>query len=133
MNTSSDQLCKNWLDAYFMRKKPAPAQQKRWQDDYSILEYDDTKVRLYNSGMITFTGTIKNAAVAVARYFLNTEFFSSEIINYSCIKVSLKKNEKYTIFWLGSGVIPEDICPEPKYWEEFKTEFEKYCGLKAFL
>lgn len=132
MNTSSDQLCENWINAYFMRKKPAPVQQKRWQDSFNTLEYDNTKVHLYNSGMITFTGNTKNAAIATAKFFLEDNMLRG-LIHYSCITINLENGKKYTIDWVGKGVIPDDICPEPKYWKKFKKEFERYCELKAFF
>jgi hypothetical protein len=132
MNTHSDRLCENWVNAYFMRKKPAPVNQKRWQDSYNTLEHDNTKVRLYNSGFITFNGNIKSAAIAVAKFFLEDDSMTG-LIHYLCIDVSLEKNKKYTIKWVGGGVIPDDTCPEPKFWKEFKTEFERYCELKVFL
>lgn len=118
----------------FMRRKPSPKipPQKRWVDIHTDLSYEDTSVRFYNSGMITFKGSIKHAAIAFARYILDTVNLTRGGINYLCIRV-YPEDKKSTIEWLGKGIIEDDVYPEPKFWEEFKKEFERYCELKAFL
>ncbi len=115
-----------------MRKKPAPPIQTRWEDGFVNLEHEDAKVRFYNTGMITFNGSIKNAAIAVAKHLMDDMSFIG-ILNYLCINYNFNSGEKYTINWVGGGVIPNDKLPEPKYWAEFKEEFERYCELKAFF
>lgn len=120
-------------------RKPAPANPKRWQDKYNVLSYENTEIKVYNSGMITIKegGTIQNAAIAFAKYVLednattHAHLFKTDL--YTCIDVTCEPNKKYTVKWIGKGVIENDLCPEPKFWGKFKKEFERYCKLKAFL
>ncbi len=119
-------------------RKPATQKQKRWQDSYSTFLYENTDCRVYNNGMITIKGdgNIKHAAIAFAKYILNDNLTTTILRKsdfYKCISVNCEPNTQYTIDWVGDGVVEDDIYPEPKFWEEFKKEFERYCELKVFL
>lgn len=92
------------------------------------IEGEGTSVYFCDSGMIEVDGDIKRGAIAFAKYIIETTVnFGS--FNWICIKINFRKNEKYSIEWIESG--HEFI--KPKFWEEFKREFERYCELKAFL
>jgi hypothetical protein len=112
-----------------MRKKPLPKKQRSYKDDYTTLKYEGTELHLYRTGMLTIKGDTKQAAYALAKHILDDTLNSTF---YRCIKINLKKNKPYTIEWLGLGILSDDPLPEPKFWEEFKEEFERYCALKAF-
>ena len=117
------------------RKKPARPRQKRWADEFTAFEYEGTELRVYNTGMLTIKGkaNIKNAAMALARHVLDEEGDAVGLGYNKCIRVNCKPGTKYTVEWEGLGVLQDDAYPEPKFWAEFKDEFERICALKAFL
>lgn len=117
------------------RRKPAPKRTKRYEDEYTAFEYEGTQLRVYNTGMLTVKGkgSIKNAAMALAKHVLDEEGDAVGLGYNKCIYVNCKPGKPYTITWEGKGVIEGDVCPAPYFWDEFKTEFERVCALKAFL
>lgn len=116
-------LWNNWQDAFFM-KKTLP----KWEDMYSTISYEDTTLYFYNTGRMVIIGNVKCAAIAFAKYMLDSHLFNNNL-NYLCLSLKILANKKRTIEWIESG---HDII-KPQYWEEFKKEFERYCSLKAFL
>lgn len=104
----------------------------KWADLYVILSHEDTELLFYNSGMISISGDVKCGAIAFAKHILRNHAFMGNL-NYLCMSINLQKN---TINW-GDGRVKItseiDLYPEPKFWKEFKREFERYCALKAFL
>jgi len=110
-----------------MRKKPSKI---KWEDIFITLSYENTKIRFYNSGMITINGDTRCGAIAFAKHVLENMALGGTL-NYNCIKIHLKKDSKYSVDWVGEEY--DNYYIEPKFWKEFKIEFERYCELKAFL
>lgn len=116
------------------RKKPLPRNRQTYKPDYTLLEYEGAKLKIYSTGLLTIRGSIKHAAFALAKNVLEDKGNAIGIEYNQCIKIKCKPGKPYTIEWLGKGILPDgDAYPEPKFWEEFKTEFERFCELKAFI
>lgn len=116
-------LWNTWKDVYFMTKTLP-----KWEDMYSTISYKDTTLYFYNTGKMTIIGNVKYAAIAFAKYMLDSNLFNNNL-NYLCLSLKITENKQRTIEWVESG----HEFVKPKYWEEFKREFERYCELKAFL
>jgi hypothetical protein len=116
-----------------MKRKPAPRRVRSTADDFTLLEYEGAKLRIYNNGMLTIKGSTKNAAFALAKQVMSEDGAPDSIEYNKCIRINCKKGKPYTIEWLGLGILQDDAYPEPKFWEEFKLEFERFCNLKAFI
>jgi len=83
--------------------------------------------------MLTIRGNTKHAAFALAKYVLDEKGGAVGVEYNRCVKIKCKPGSPYTIEWLGLGILQDDAFPEPKFWEEFKIEFERVCNLKAFI
>lgn len=118
------------------RKKPAPKLKYKVEYTalYTALEYEGSKIKIYNNGILIVKGNIKNAAFALSKQILNDRGKATSIEYNRCIKIKCKPGKPFTIEWVGEGILPDgDVFPEPKFWEEFKQEFERFCKLKAFI
>jgi hypothetical protein len=116
------------------RKKPLPRNRRVFQPSFTTLTHEDATVKIYSSGMLTIKGSVKNAAFALAKHVLDDKGSAIGVEYNRCIRVKCKPGKPYTIEWLGKGILPDDDAyPEPKFWAEFKTEFERFCELKAFI
>ena len=117
------------------RRKTTHKQQISYFDDYTLFEYKGTQLRIYNNGVLIIKGNsiVKHAAYALAKNILDSKGDSISTEYNRCIVVKTKTGKPYTVKWIGLGILLDDALPEPKFWEEFKTEFERFCELKAFL
>lgn len=115
------------------RKKPLRPQHRRPSDSFTAVEYEGTKLRIYSNGILTIDGDTKHAAFALAKRVLD-EVGGAVGMEYNrCVTIKCKPGTPYTIEWIGLGILSDDKLPEPKFWEEFKAEFERVCNLKAFI
>lgn len=119
-----------------MKRKPAPRKLNTIRKPSKILtlEYEGTRLNVYSDGILTIQGETKHAAYALAKQLLEhrDNLNSFMITSNDCIKYSCEQGKKWTIKWVGKGILEKDIMPKPFFWDEFKTEFERFCELKIF-
>lgn len=109
--------------------KKAGLRKNTWLKLSITLLHEDTELLFYNSGMIDIKGDVKCGAIAFAKHILAMGKAGS--LNYVCMKIHLKKDNKYSLEWIAEESDPN--YKKPKFWEDFKREFERYCELKVFL
>jgi hypothetical protein len=119
-----------------MKRKPAPRKLRNPKASRSLtLEHEGTKLHIYADGIMTIQGSTKQAAYALARQILEykNNLNTFMITANDCVQIKCSKGEKYTIEWIGKGILQDDLMPKPFFWDEFKAEFERFCELKIFL
>lgn len=103
-----------------------------YSEDSTIMKHNNTSLIISNDGTLEINGTIKDAAYALFKVILQLSQDSTSISYNNCILV--KSKEFITIEWIGRGIINSNLVkPKPKFWDEFKLQFEELNSLKAFI
>lgn len=94
------------------------------EDFSTTIKHDRGHIRIYSDGSIQVVGSVKEAALAFAKYIFFTEF-SDGLVSFELnksIRVDFRKNFEMTCL----------LKEKPPFFDELAAEFKKIVSMKMF-